>query len=465
MLMARPFRDALRLSLVVMFFLPLSGFAQMPGSAEFIEKGIKAHDQGKYSEALALYRQVYDGDTNYALALYEMTLSYMADSAFAEAKQAALEGLELPDSDKRGLLLSLGHVYDYLGMRDSALWCYDSVARMNPTDHQPWYEKGVLYAQQESVDAAFRAFQKALMINPYHFRSHLALGQLYLSQGRLTEAWIPIQSALLTTGNGAQPSEAIRSLDAIAKQLDYVVKAYRNKDEKYSHPRFDDIDQIINARLALEKEYKVPSVLSKENIVRVAHVIMERLRYEKNDTSFVMQYYVPLLEEIRKKSLFDPYMLQHFSGYNIESVEEQARKQKSGMETVRKIVYPYLNRIAATRVLNYEKRKEARNKYYVEANNNVYVSGNISEKGEPGEGYTRLYKNHYLLAEGAYNKNGKKEGKWKYYYNYGQLRLEEEYRNGVLVGKAREWYRNGILRSEWEYNQKEEKTGQMKKIF
>src|SRR2546426_11193034 len=77
-------------------------FAQSPAplnSGQIIDDGIKLHDQQQFQKAVEAYRKVPRYDTNYARALYEMSVSFERDSNFTAALQACEEGLQQDDKE------------------------------------------------------------------------------------------------------------------------------------------------------------------------------------------------------------------------------------------------------------------------------------------------------------------------------------------------------------------------------
>ncbi|WP_276134293.1 tetratricopeptide repeat protein [Polluticoccus soli] len=424
-----------------------------------INKGIELFEEDKYKEALTYFLQVPEGDTNFSTAKYETVLTYLADSAFERSTQVAFEGMKLTNSDKRQLLYLVAHAYDYRGKTDSAVYFYDSLARAYPTDNLAYYEKSVVYYQKHDFDKAIQLLEKALMINPYHYRSHAVLGNIYLQQGRLTEAFMASAASLLFTNDAKVASGAITSLGAIARQSQEVSDYYDQRKDDIE--LYNEIDEIIHAKLALNKGYNITSVMGEENIVKVAHAIMEKLSYDKRSTNFAMQYYVPLFQEVYQKGMFDPFMLLLFSNYGIEVVEQYAKKQKRDMSEVKKLVFPYWDHVISTRTLEYYKREKAPMLYAYNQNSGTYIVGNlVMEKGDIAfrEGHTKLYDDAHLVAEGKFNNNGNKEGLWRYYYSNGILRLTETYKNGVIQGEAHEYRNNGFLSEVRKYNNSGELT-------
>ncbi|HTN46704.1 MAG TPA: hypothetical protein VL098_10195 [Flavipsychrobacter sp.] len=451
---------------IILIFSSLSFFSSdtvaqntLKDSKGLIEKGVGLYDKEQYKEALTYFLQVPEGDTNFSTAKYETALAYLADSAFEQSKQIAFEGMKLENSDKRQLLYVVAHAYDYLGKTDSAVYFYDSLARASPVDNLAYYEKAFVHYQKGEFDKASPLLEKALMINPYHYRSHALLGTLYLQKGRLTEAYMASAAALLFTNNINIAKSAITLLSAIARQNQEVSDYYTQREE--GSELYSEIDEIIHAKLALNKDYNVRSVMGGDNIVRVAHAIMEKLSYDKNEKNFAMHYYVPLFREVFKKDLFDPFMLLLFSNYGIEVVEQYAKKQKRDISEVKEVVFPYWDHVIATRILEYDKREKAPLLYSYDQKNSTYVTGNLSKENGKlvlREGQTRFYEDAHLKAEGKFNNSGQKDGPWRYYYSNGVLRLTETYKNGVIQGDARDYRNNGFLREVRKYNNSGEQT-------
>ncbi len=352
--------------LSLLFSLHSGAQTQIPfvNSGEVLQEGIAQYDKGEYKAALKLYQQVPEGDTNYRLALSEQVLAYLADSDYARVIEMATEALQEPgDGYRRQFTLLLGHAYDYTGHPDSAFACYDRILRIDPYDYQPWYEKGAVYARAKNYDAAMACFRHSLVLNPYHFRSHYMTGLILALQGRLSEAYLALSTSLFISNDVTLAKEVIRQLAAIAEENDDMAKTYRNRNKELVPPAWEEIDEIISAKLPLSKDYRFKSDLNGEEIINDLHAIMEKVRYDPKDTSVTMQYYVPLYNKIMDDDQFEPMVLFMFSGYDIKKVEALAKHNKSDMKEVRTTVLAYLDHIAATGIIDYRARKDAKEQY------------------------------------------------------------------------------------------------------
>ena len=432
---------------IIYLLINTTANAQIPyiNSGELLTKGVELYEKGDYKQSIEQYRQINECDTNYPSAVYELVLSLTADSSFELAKSTAISALYLPGSDKHKLLLSLAAAYDYLGKSDSALLIYDSLKRTGPNDYAPWYEEGIIFLRKEQYDKALNCFQHSLTINPEHFSSHYMTGLIYMYQGRLTEAFIALESSLLMTENTHFAKKAIALLSSITEEPDETAKMYLKKKEQYSHPLFDDIDQIVNSKIALSTDYKLKMSLG-DNIFRQSQVIMEKLKYDPADTNFVMQYYVPLLVDIFKQDQFESYILLQYSGYDFENVNNLAKKKSKEIDDVKKNIFPYFGKIQATREVDFTKRQKAPEHYHYYPKDNLIIIGNSIPKGNDDlvVGDVDMYRyNQTLLNHGHYDADGEKDGLWTGYYTQGGLRSRQHFAHGKEIDSSSSYYQNG----------------------
>jgi antitoxin component YwqK of YwqJK toxin-antitoxin module len=436
-------------------------------SLDIIKKGVELHDKGEYKKALELYRQVPADDSNYSLALYEEVNTLLADSTYAEAKTKALKGVQFADANKRRYLLALANAYDYLQQHDSAMYYYYILIKLNPHDYQPYYEIGASYYLQDKYDSSMFWYQQALLHNPYHFRSHFMLGNLYMLKGRLAEAMICFEMSLCCTKDIEFAKKSVRMILAITEETDEVNKYYDNRDKKKMHPMFEDINQLVNAKVVMTKKYKLQSSVDDKSF-RQTQLIMEKLKYDENDSDFVMQFYVPLLVKVYEKEMFEPFLLNLYSGYNVgDDINKAAKKKKGKVMEVRDIVEEYLNKIGRTRVLNYKKRLSSEERYFSFSDNDAFVVGKFQDvsKGIPDTGYVEIYHYDMLSMTGVYNKQGYKQGTWNWYYPSGALNIVQYFNNGQQDGERTEYHKNGKVASSIPYSDDKVKDGIYKEYY
>ena len=118
------------IAIIVIFFsfLISNAYSQkipLINSGEIIEKAVELHDEGEYKEAIELYKKINRNDTNYLIALTELSMSYLADSNFEEAIKTAQEGLRIDPFNNPELYVNLGTAYDNAGQSEKSLQVYN----------------------------------------------------------------------------------------------------------------------------------------------------------------------------------------------------------------------------------------------------------------------------------------------------------------------------------------------------
>jgi antitoxin component YwqK of YwqJK toxin-antitoxin module len=415
-------------------------------SAELIREGIGEHEQGNFKQAISIYSRIPEGDTNYLLSLYEQALSCLMDSSFEQSIALSAKALRAGYDEPRRLLLHIGTAYHAMQDDEAAIRFYDSVAVLYPHDNSPYYEKAVVYYVKEDYDAAAALLQTSLLRNPLHYRSHALLGNIYAIQGRLSESMMALQASLLCTREASVARTSIGLLNNLAQQSREISDFYSKRKPDFSHPVYDEIDEIIHAKLALDKGYELKIGID-DFIIRQLQLLMEKLEYRENDTNFCMQYYVPLLTQLYARDLFEPYVLLLFSDFGISSVDKlaAAKKGKAYVEATRNIVFPYLYTIQKTRELHAVKREQAPRLYHYFPKDDVLVEGLFADedKNKVAPGFVKVYQGQYLVAEGNYDKNGDKTGSWKYYFPTGKIKRTENLKAGKRHGQRIDYYKNG----------------------
>jgi uncharacterized protein len=434
--------------ILLSFTKPINAQVAYIDSKEVLEKGISQYDSGNYKKALAIFNTINPCDTNYAIAVYEKVLCLSADSSYDQAMALAKSGLKLHGADKRDFYLAQGAIYDFLKQSDSAIALYESLKKLYPNDNLPYYEEAIVYYRDEKIEKAIDNFQQSLLINPHHFKSHYMLGLMYAMQGRITESFIAYNISLLMTQSAEMAKKAITPIAGITDATDEVIKLHDKKNEKYSNPLFDEIDQLILSKLALGNNYELKMSV-KDNIFKQLQATIEKLKYDAADNNFAMQFYVPVLTNIYQDELFEPFVLLLYSGFGFEQIDAQNEKKKKLVDKAREVVFPYFNNIQNTRVLNYKQRQTAQPFYHYFPNDNLIITGKSikTEKEENFVGDVTFFRgNHTIKSKGKYNNKGEREGWWTNYYTNENLLSKIYYKANTETDTNYNYYINGNLK-------------------
>lgn len=430
--------------LLFSLFLCFSSKAQttLPlNSGEVITKATKLHDEGKYKEAIQLYKQIPRNDTNYVLALYETALSQMLDSNYNEALKTCKAGLDQTDDEyELSFMLVKGSVLDDQGFSERALHVYDSALLKYPNSQSLSLNKAICLLRQEKLDEAESLLQALLIQNPYYASAHYKLAQCALLKGKPIQAALSFFAYLLNAPQGIHANAAIQFLSKISNASDDVKKYVDSRASSPSN-NFMLLEQIVFSKIALDKNYKVITAFD-DPIIRQLQVIMEKLEYNSEDDDFWMQFYVPSFKKLFNNKLFEPSVFYAFSNVNIEKIQQYVKKNKKNINAAIQAYTEDLNRIRNTRELNFSKRQSASILYHYD--NGVFFGKGRTDNDKMTGNWEFYHTNGNLKAIGAYT-NGKKDGKWTYYYKNGRLSGYEQWKDGEQNGEDLTYNKQGIL--------------------
>ncbi len=419
-------------------------------SAEIIQKGVELHDKGEFKEAIRVYRQVHRSDTNYVWALYELGLSYSADSQQNNALKVYEEALGLSQEREREpeLYTNYASLIDDMGNRDRALRIFDSTIAKYPAYSPAFLNKATTLYRMEKYAEAEATLKKVLVMDPYSYSSHYMLALCQLRQGRIIPAYLGFTAYLMVSPEGRYFRNSINFLSAIANNTELV--------QEYAEGRTDEsetfklVQEILLAKIALSKDYKSLTKLD-DPIARQLQVVFEKLEYDESSNDFYMQYYVPLFTTIFREKKYELFVNHIFSNVNLDKIQDFNKKNKKEIQALVEEMVLYLHGIRTSRELQYTKREKSDIHY-------TFSKGSLLGKGkwkDDGETYLGPWEYYYaggnVKSKGNYDNKGERDGQWNYYFWNGTLKATETYRNGKQHGQCVYYYSNGVVSSKENY--------------
>lgn len=420
-------------------------------SGPIINEGIELHDKGDYKEAIARYKKVPRSDTNYVWALYEMGMSYAADSQYNEALKVYREALALDFDRERepDLYNNLASLLDNMGEKEKALLLFDSAIKKYPAYSPLYLNKAITLLRLERNREAEEVLKKNLLMDPYSYSSHYMLGLAAMGQGKITPAFISFFSYLMMSPSGRYFQNSVGFLSIIASKKDELATFMENRSNEESE-HFRSLEEILLSKIALDKNYK-PLIKLDDPVCRQIQVLLEKVEFVESDPDFWMQYYVPLLRKIFDKGKFEPFIYQVFSNIDIETIQSYNKKNKKETQALIVDIVEYMDEIKRTRELVYSKRSSAETRY-------AFDEGKLSGKGkliDNGQKSVGAWEYYYpagnIRSTGNYNSNGERQGRWQFYFFDNTLKAVENYNNGLLEGETLFYYENGNLSARANY--------------
>src|SRR5665213_1472185 len=362
--MRKPF---IIISLLFMGVVQLYGQRELQNplvdSKAVIDTGLALHDSGKYKEAIAIYQKVPRSDSNYADVLHELILSYYKDSNFVEAEKYANTALSLyPDKNTDWYNL-LADIYDDTKRTDLALNAYDTILAQNPYSYITYFNKGITLMRATKFDDAEINFEKCLLLDPYYSSAHYFLAQMELLKGNLVQAMMSFTTCLMVAPDNRYEKNAVSFLSSIS-EMNTTITDYLQKYKPGKEDNFDDIQDILVSKIALDSKYKLKAGLE-DPIVRQLQVVVEKLEYNANDKGFWMQFYVPLFKSLWDNNLFEPMVFYSFSSVDLKKIKEYNEKEKKKIDIFSTAATSYLNEVRESNELNYNNRSNVVQKLYI----------------------------------------------------------------------------------------------------
>jgi antitoxin component YwqK of YwqJK toxin-antitoxin module len=421
-------------------------------SREVITNALKKYKDGKYKEAVEIYKQVPESDTNYSMLLNGLILAYYSDSNYVMSQKLAEVGLKRFPSKAPEWNNLLANSLDDAGKKEEALVVYDKIIKSCPYNYVAWYDKGVTYYRLKRFKDATVCFTKALLINPYYSLAHYYLGKVEMEQGNLVNAMMAFMGNMLVYPSNANHLRSVQNLNSISEVNKDIVE-FTKKYKPSAINDFDAIQEIITSKVALDKGYKLKIKLE-DVITRQVQVLMEKVEFNANDKGFFMQFYAPLLQKVYKDGLFEPFVFYMFSDLNIEKVQDYNKHNKKDLDKMKTVVVDYFNQIRESQTLEFNQRSTVKERFII--NDSKVVGKGTIETDNKGKarlvGYSEFYHNNGAFkAKGKYDNDGERTGLWEFYYDDGTLKEKTNYASGKAQGVTESWYDNGVVQIKSNY--------------
>jgi tetratricopeptide (TPR) repeat protein len=266
--------------------------------------GMRAYNEGKYKEAIALLQQVCNIHLNSAMAWYFLGLSLAAERRYSEAVDPIKIALDL-QPDYVQAHLALGDTYLKLGEIDEARAAYLRAIDMQP-NYAPAHDgMGRLLESMGKDDEAETSYRKALEINVAFADAYTHLGEMYLRKGRLDDAIALFLKAITVkpdfsqayTRLGVALSRQERYEDALAAARKSLELAPQDPEPRVALARIDlEMQSLRRSREAVDA-----ALLIDPEFV-YAHLMLAELARADGDPARALA----LLEARLKRPIDDP---------------------------------------------------------------------------------------------------------------------------------------------------------------
>ncbi|MBC8146370.1 MAG: tetratricopeptide repeat protein [Bacteroidetes bacterium] len=426
---------------------------ELINSGEIINQAVEFHDEGEYEQAIKLYEKISRNDTNYSMALAELSLSLLKNEDYERTKEVCRRGIKLDSEEGYMFYTHYATALDDSEDPDSAIIIYKQGIEKYPREQGLHFNLGITYYREKKYQEAIDVLKKSILLNPYHSSSHMALGKICAELGYVTQAMLSLNMFLILEPGTDRSVEFLKYMDNwlgsdMDEDTDNKVVLSEEGDD------FTSIDVLIRNRVALNSKYKPKSKLTYP-VVMQTQVLFEKLKYKKNDGGFWMENYVPIFKDIYNDGHFAPYIYYILSNLKSENVQKLVTKNKKKIKKLVKILNGKVLELRGTRTIEWDGKERDMQHWYYESNK-ISAIGEYDQDKEIKKGYWEYYfLTGNISSKGRYDSKGGRTGLWEMYYHNGNIKERANINEGKLDGYYTYYYLNGQPTSQYFYKEGE----------
>ena len=410
-----------------------------PSGKEIIQQGIDLNDNGKYDEAIRMFKRVSTYDPSYAWACYEAALTYDNQNNYTAALQKCQESLVLNPADVQTCILK-GSLLDEMTRRDEAINWFEALEKKYPYNQNLLYNLGICYLNKGEIQKAEDILLKGLHYNPYHTSSHLALARINYIMGRKAQSYLAYNMAILMNPRVANIK---KFEEAISGQIDSISKSYQYQYPKnVEHAKWDDITGLLNTEVAFREDFPYKYKLNFMTC-RQTFLLFQKMAFDEKDTTFYNQFYVRFFQKMLTNNELETYLYYTLKNTNDKIVSEWLEKNKASMD---EFIKHARESIDSWKEFGFSTANEAKHQkiYHFSDKGDFESIGILSDAPKPSkEGIWQFIYNTGAVSQKGSYQNDRREGEFSIYWTEGSLKQQLNYKNDQLNGANYTYHPNG----------------------
>ncbi|WP_029038775.1 toxin-antitoxin system YwqK family antitoxin [Salinimicrobium xinjiangense] len=434
-----------KFSLLLLLLCPLLSLAQEKISfvdgREILQQAAEAGSEGEYLKSLELISRVHPKDSSYISSLVPKSYYLLNIGNNEEAAKVAEKGLTL-NSGAMKLSFHINKTVAFLNREHftEALAAVEEGLKVYPRSFQLWYNKGLILEKSDRIQEATAAYQQSVLLNPSNALPHLRLGNICYKQELTAQAMMAFNMYLLLNPDGKGAFQVLGEVNELVRTKN-PHRAKPGLEISGDDASFEDLDLLLDNRLALNDQYKIDSKVdiayTKQN-----HLLLSQLASYDGEAGFWAKIYVPLFNWVWNNGHFVQFT--NVVSFSIENDDYKkiVRKDIEGLKTFRTaLLTEWQNLLQPPNFRVFEEDKEVYFRYA-----NLRLDGIGKADGETLHGAWKFFNADGLLAaEGFFDGEGKRTGLWKWYNDKEKVKETANYENGVLHGENKGFFDNGRL--------------------
>lgn len=193
---------------------------------DLIYQGAKVMEEGRYEEALAIFKEVISEEPTNALARHLLGMAYYQREDYKSAQEEFLEAIKL-NPNLSDAHHNLGNIYLQDGKLEEAAACYEKAIELDPRAGEYYIALGQIYARMGKMEQARSAYEKAIGFGYSSPQLFLAHGITLMQLGRFEEARKNFEGAIAIDPNNTGAFNEYGNLLAKIGDLQGAAAKYR----------------------------------------------------------------------------------------------------------------------------------------------------------------------------------------------------------------------------------------------
>ena len=408
-----------------------------------IEYNNKAHelleeDEPDFLGAEKQFAKINENDSLYFEALYNRAYCLRSASKFEEALVVIEEGIQLNKEFLPDFYINKVSCLDSLKQYDKAIMVISEAVKRFPFNNDLNIAKGQVLESQGKYLETFEIYKQQILSAPLDVNGHLNMANLMIKSNALSQAILP-----LTTAIALYPERA-NNLNII-QTLEVIVSAKYDKepimDLSQLDGDFNEVDELISNYIALSDKYRINSKIN-YGYIKQLHLLLSEADDTKTD--FFTTTYLNTLKPFLDDRFAHLAGLLSLSSKN-KSHQAYCEKNMKGISEVYLEIRSKMNDLGG--------QIESPDPYIEGMVNYMFTSdGSIEGFGKQDPKTKNFYgKVVYISEDGAIqcrgelNKDALPINEWNWYYANGNTSRTSSFKNGKLDGPTQFFTENGTL--------------------
>ena len=280
-----------------------------------IQKAIMLHDEGKYSEAIEIYKELLTENPDVPVIYYEISFSFYANKDYENAAKYSRIGMEYDSELFPMLAVNLGNSLDNLGKAEEAIEIYKEALNHAAYSYILHFNLGVTYSGIEKLKEAKECFYKSAYLNPEHASTQFALSNIYSRQNLYIPTLLASCRFLMLENNKERSKTALNNLNAI---LNSGISAGENKEGKKtisinvnsnsndsSNP-WSAAELMLKLMISADMDKPFSEFQKKKNALKDFFLfVSNQANVKSNKDDFSYRYYQKFFSDIKKNDYVD----------------------------------------------------------------------------------------------------------------------------------------------------------------